>query len=247
MQLRQERSVSLRGSRCPRAIAHLAIAEPEAHQDAEAARASPLPSCPVEDSAGHDLSCWDLFVIFFKAGLAFGGGPGILAALERELVGKRKVVSRAKLLTTYSLGRLVPTGTMTAVAVALGHQFRGWLGSAVAVLALVLPSTLVTLLLTAAYRSLRDGPALRLLSAVLLPAALAFILAAALKFGKDLLRPCGELVIAVAACVAAVAIGWHPFLILLGGGLIGLLAGNRLVGSKESGKARAIPDARHGR
>ena len=197
-----------------------------------------MPGCPVEGTADQDLSCWDLFVIFFKAGLAFGGGPGILAALERELVCKRKAVSRAKLLTTYSLGRLVPTGTMTAVAVAVGQQFRGWLGSVVAALALVLPSTFVTLLLTAAYRSLRDGPALGFLSATLLPAALAFILTAALKLGRDLLRPCGELVIAVAAFVAAVVVDWHPFLILLGGGLIGLLAGNRLVGSKENRKSR---------
>lgn len=245
MQLQQERPVSLRGPDGPPAIACLPIAEP--HQDTEPGRASPLPSCPVERPGDRDLSCWDLFVIFCNAGLAFGGGPGILAALEQELVCKRKAVSREKLLTTYSLGRLVPTGTMTAVAVAVGHQFRGWPGGLVAVFALVLPSTVVILLLTAAYGSLRDGPALRLLSATLLPAALAFILAAAFRFGKDLLRPCGELVIAVAAFVAAVVIGWHPFLILLGGGLIGLLAGNRLVGSKESRKSRATADARHGK
>jgi chromate transporter len=126
---------------------------------------------------------------------------------------------------------------MTAVAVAVGHQVRGWLGSVVAVLALVLPSAVLTLLLTAAYESLRNGPALRLLSATLLPAALAFILAAALRFGKDLLRPCGELVIAVAAFMAAVGIGVHPFLILLGGGVIGLLASKHLAGAKQKKQA----------
>jgi chromate transporter len=191
----------------------------------------------VEKLADPDLSCLDLFVIFFKAGLAFGGGPGILAALERELVGNRKALTREDLLTIYSLGRLVPTGTMTAVGFAVGHQYRGWLGSVVAVVALVLPSTLVTLFLTVAYERLRDGPSLHLLSTTLLPAALAFILAAGFKFGKDIFRPCGEFVIAIAAFVAAAVMDWHPFLILLGGGLIGLLAGSRLVGSKMSNKS----------
>jgi chromate transport protein ChrA len=36
----------------------------------------------------------DLFVIFLKAGLAFGGGLGILAVLEGELVTKRKALTR---------------------------------------------------------------------------------------------------------------------------------------------------------
>ncbi len=36
----------------------------------------------------------DLFVIFFKAGLVFGGGLGILSMLEDEFVSKRRAVTR---------------------------------------------------------------------------------------------------------------------------------------------------------
>jgi len=38
------------------------------------------------------LSRVELFLIFLKAGLAFGGSLGILAVLEDELVSKRRVV-----------------------------------------------------------------------------------------------------------------------------------------------------------
>lgn len=118
---------------------------------------------PAGPAAGT-LSLRDLFVIFLRAGLAFGGGLGIMAALEEELVHKRGVVSRTDYLATYSLARFVPSGTMTAMAVAYGHRFGGWIGSAVAMAALVLPSTVLTILLTMAYGALRGGPTLELLA-----------------------------------------------------------------------------------
>lgn len=211
-------------------------------QQTDAGPASPQPTCIVDSPADQDLSCRDLAGVFFKAGLVVGGGPGILAALEQDLVCKRKTISREKLLSIYSLGRLVPTGTMTAVAVAIGYQFRGWQGSVVAVSSLIFPSTLVILLLTAAYGSLRDGTVLRLLTATLLPAALAFILGAALRLGKSVFRPSGELVVAAGAFVAATVIDWHPFLILLTGGLVGLV----LLRSKGATNARITGDRRHG-
>jgi chromate transporter len=83
-----------------------------------------------------------LFAVFFRAGLAFGGGLGILAVLEDELVVKRPVVSREDCLAIYGLGRLVPSGTMTALAVAYGHRFGGPLGTVVALVALALPAFL---------------------------------------------------------------------------------------------------------
>jgi hypothetical protein len=54
-----------------------------------------------------------LFGVFFKAGLAFGGGLGILAVLEQELVTRRRAVGREEFLRLYGLGRIVPSGTMT--------------------------------------------------------------------------------------------------------------------------------------
>src|SRR5438309_1791112 len=97
------------------------------------------------------LSNCDLFWIFLKAGMAFGGGLGILAVLEDELVSRRRVISRDEFLTTYSIGRIVPSGTMTALAVAYGHKFGGYIGTVVALVALVLPAFLLTILLTVGY------------------------------------------------------------------------------------------------
>src|SRR4051812_14640421 len=102
------------------------------------------------------LSKRDLFIIFIKAGLAFGGGLGILAVLEDELVSKRKVLSKEEFLADYALGRIVPSGTMTALAVGFGYRFGGWLGTVLALIGLVLPAFVITIALTIAYGFLKD-------------------------------------------------------------------------------------------
>ena len=60
------------------------------------------------------LSLGQVFKIFFKAGCAFGGGLGVLGLLQEELVTLRRILPDKELLTLWSIGRLMPSGTMTA-------------------------------------------------------------------------------------------------------------------------------------
>jgi chromate transporter len=187
----------------------------------------PKAAAPRKKPAVSALGCRDLFLIFLRGGMSFGGGPGIMAALERELVDRRRVVTRSDFLATYALGRIVPSGTMTAMAVAYGHRFAGWRGTLVALAGLVLPALTLTILLTVTCAALAGGPVLALLSATLLPAALAFIVVAALKFGKEVFRPSLDLVLALAAFAGALVFKLHPSVILVSAGLVGALAFSR--------------------
>src|SRR5882724_10107976 len=90
----------------------------------------------------------ELFSIFLKAGLAFGGGLGILAVLEQELVDQRRAVTREEFLGAYGIGRIVPSGTMTALAIAYGYKFGGLSGTVIALTALSLPVFVLTVALT---------------------------------------------------------------------------------------------------
>src|SRR3989442_14358706 len=78
----------------------------------------------------------DLFSIFLRAGLAFGGGLGILAVLEQELVNKRRAVTTDEFLTIYGIGGIVPSGTMTALAVPYGYKVGRVVGTRIAPAAL---------------------------------------------------------------------------------------------------------------
>ena len=165
----------------------------------------------------------ELFSIFFKAGLAFGGGLGILAVLEQELVDKRRAVTKEEFLTIYGIGRIVPSGTMTALAVAYGYKFAGMSGTVIALAAMVLPAFVLTVALTIAYHYLRDSRLFQLLPVTIMPAALALIVVAALKLGKDVFRPSRELVLAGVAFALALFLRLNPALLLLAGGIIGAL------------------------
>lgn len=177
-----------------------------------------------EETAGQRLGYGEMFIIFLKAGMAFGGGLGILAVLEDELVTKRQLISRDEFLTVYGIGRIVPSGTMTALAVAYGYKFGRLRGTVVALTALVLPAFLLTILLTIAYGYLKSGALLDLLPVTILPAALAFIVVAALKLGRDVFRPSVELLLAAGAFAGALFFHLNPSVLLVAGGAVGIFA-----------------------
>ena len=163
-----------------------------------------------------------LFGIFLKAGLAFGGGLGILAVLEQELVTRRRAVDQEEFLRLYGLGRIVPSGTMTALAVAYGYRFAGLAGTVIALTALVLPALVLTVALTAVYGLVqRQAWLSELLPVTILPAALAFIVVAGLRLGREVFRPSPELLLAAAAFAGAAVLHLSPVLLLLAGGVAG--------------------------
>jgi chromate transporter len=165
----------------------------------------------------------DLFAIFFSAGLAFGGGLGILAVLEGELVTKRKALTREEFLTDYALGRLVPSGTMTALAAAFGTRFAGAPGSVVALGAMILPAFTLSVIFTAAYVALTGTALLDVVPLTILPAALASIVAAALRLGRNITVPSVEALLAVAAFIGAFVFRLSPALLLVAGGVASVI------------------------
>ncbi len=178
------------------------------------------------------LTYRELFTIFLKAGLAFGGGPGMLAVLEDELVSKRGVIRRDDFLAAYSIGRIVPSGPVTALAVAYGYRFGGLFGTLVTLVALVLPAFLLTIGLTITYGYLKDGPLLTVFPITILPAAIAFIVAAALRLGKHVLRPSVDLLLAAGAFIGATAFNLNPALLFVLGGVVGVVVFRRGEGAE---------------
>ena len=161
--------------------------------------------------------------MFFKAGCAFGGGLGVLGLLQEQLVTLRRILPDKELLTLWSIGRLMPSGTMTAVAVAVGYRLAGFAGTVVALVAMILPGFVCVVILTIAYDYLAHGPVLDYIDATLLPAALGIIVVSALRLGRPLMRLSLDFVFVVAACVLVVWPEVNPALVILGGGIAGAL------------------------
>ncbi len=176
-----------------------------------------------------------LFRLFLKIGLSFGAGTGMSAVLQDELVRKRQAIARGEFMALYGLARLVPSGSMTALAVAIGYRFQGWLGTGAALTAMILPGFVLTVLLTIVYTLLANSMALRVINLTLMPAALAIVVVSAYNLGREFFTPSLELVLVIAGGASVVLFNLNPSVVLLAGGAIGAVA---LRSRDEAGEAR---------
>ena len=106
------------------------------------------------------------------------------------------------------------------------------IGTAITLCGLVLPALVITVALAAAYGLLQQrGWLLELLPVTILPAALAFIVVAGLRLGRDVFRPSRELLLDATAFLGAAVLHLNPVVLLLAGGVAGTL----LFGPKKAG------------
>jgi chromate transporter len=143
------------------------------------------------------------------------------AVLQEDLVRRRQVMERGEFMTLYGLARLVPSASMTALAVAIGYRYQRLAGTVVVLLAMILPAFILTVLLTVAYTLLVGSTAMRVANVTLLPAALGVVAVSSYRLASEFLTPSLELCLAILAGIGVVALGANPSLLLVGGGLIG--------------------------
>ena len=160
-------------------------------------------------------------VVFTYNAMTFGNGPGMVPLLQGDLVDRRGVLSSEQLLYAFTIARVTPGQANTYVA-AIGYMLHGLAGTVISLTALVLPALVLTVALTAAYGLLhRQAWLAELLPVTILPAALAFIVVAGVRLGRDVFRPSRELLLAAAAFAGAAVLHLSPVLLLLAGGVAG--------------------------
>jgi chromate transporter len=141
-------------------------------------------------------SAGELFWVF--SAIALQGFGGVLPIAQRELVDKRRWLSREDFVELLSVGQVLPGPNVVNMALMLGDRYFGWRGAVAAVAGMLLLPLLIVLLLAALYSQWAHVPAvaggLRGMGVVAagLVAAMAFKLAPAL-----LHNPIGRIACAV--------------------------------------------------
>ena len=101
-----------------------------------------------------------------------GGGAATLSLMFRIFVDRRRTLDAAEFGRDWGLAQLSPGMHVLSMAVLLGRRLAGWRGVALATVGLMIPSAILTMLLTGAYRwasrdlGWLDGPLWGLLPAV---------------------------------------------------------------------------------
>jgi chromate transporter len=180
-----------------------------AHAGLAALSPSPVPEHPARPDSPREL-----FFAFNR--LALQGFGGVLPVAQRELVERRRWMSREQFVEMLSIAQVLPGPNIVNMALMLGDGFFGWRGAAASMAGLLLLPLLIVLMLAALYGQLSDIPivagALRGMGAV----AAGLVVSTALKLGPTLKKN----VLGLWPCL-----GFALLTLLLVGGLRWPLAG----------------------
>jgi chromate transporter len=166
-----------------------------------------------------------LALVFLRLGLlAFGGSTGLLPELEHQVVREHGWLSPQEFSDSFALGQLTPGPALLMVMFA-GFKVAETPGAIVALVAIFLPSAVMTSLVTANWESMRRSQWLA--SAQRGLAAVAFGLTAAGAY--TIIHVAVNDLVSSAVAIGAFVLLWRwrlpPALVILLGGMSAVLVG----------------------
>ena len=186
---------------------------------------NPSPSLPPKDDQSHPQphSLTDLFVSFTL--LALQGFGGVLAVVQRELVEKKRWLTREEFIEEWAVAQIMPGPNVVNISLMIGHRYFGLPGALAALAGMLAVPLVVVLLLALIYAQFADHPgvagALRGMGAV----AAGLIAATGLKLMGALKKHPLGLPVCIALgvlCFAGIALLRLPLVYVLVG--LGVLA-----------------------
>ncbi|MFN0071557.1 MAG: chromate transporter [Chloroflexota bacterium] len=156
-----------------------------------------------------------------------GGGPSTMYMIRSLMVERTRWISPETFRECWTIGQASPGIHLIALAGLLGHQLHGKRGIAVAVIAFVVPSAIITTLFTAGLELVESQPVVQGMLRGIIPATGGMTLSLAFFFGRTTARK-GRIGWAdwLIVLVAAMLVGGAQapvVLVLLGAAIIGAL------------------------
>lgn len=193
----------------------------------------PHESTPTTAPADHPRprSLSDLFVSFSI--LALQGFGGVLAIVQRELVERKRWLTRDEFLEDWAVAQILPGPNVVNLSLMIGDRYFGYRGALAALAGMLTFPLVIVLVLAVALAGVAETPAaqgaLRGMGAV----AAGLIAATGIKLiGALRLNPMGLVVcwvFAIATFIAVALLRWPLVAVLAGfGGVAGLWAYRQL-------------------
>ena len=165
----------------------------------------------------------EVFLVFAKLGcIAFGGPAAHIAMMEKELIEKRKWITKQHFLDMVGATNLVPGPNSTQMTMYCGYARAGWLGLFVGGGAFITPAVIFTLILAVVYAEFGTVPEIAPFFFGIKPAVMGIILGACVKLGKKAFKNIQLIVIGVIVTILSI-VGLDEVLLIIGGGFLGML------------------------
>ena len=207
-------------------------------------RAMPAPAStldPAIDAAPNQpRSKTDLFMSF--TWLALQGFGGVLAVVQRELVEKKRWMTRDQFVEDWAVAQIMPGPNVVNLSMMIGGRYFGLPGALAALTGMLAAPLVIVLLLAALYGSVADSAtaqaALRGMGAV----AAGLITATGIKLiaalGKNAMGIGVCIGLAALTFVAIALLRWPLAWVLPGLGGVACLWAYRVLGRRETGAAQ---------
>lgn len=137
---------------------------------------------------------WDLFIAFFRVGmLGYGGGPGSIPLIHKEVVDKYKWMSDEDFGDLLALTNTLPGPIATKLAGYIGYRVYGFVGMLNAVLATILPTIVLMIILLTSLSSIKDVGWVQGMTAAVIPVVGVMLTVLTLQFAGKAVKGMGWL------------------------------------------------------
>lgn len=120
---------------------------------------SPPPAASPDSEPAHrpqPRSLGDLFLSF--TWLALQGFGGVLAVVQRELVEKKRWMTREEFIDDWAVAQIMPGPNVINLSIMIGHRYFGLRGAAAALAGMLTLPLLVVLALALVYAQMAGNP-----------------------------------------------------------------------------------------
>ena len=172
---------------------------------------------------------FQLFIVFFKIGaFTFGGGWAMISIIEKEIVDKKRWVTKEEFLDLLAVAQSIPGILAVNMAVAVGDKIRGRRGAIISALGTIIPSFAMILFIAIFLTPdmIKNNETLNNIFRGIRPAVVALIIAPVFKTAK--VAKIGWKTVAIPIVIALLI--WsklpyvsNPIIFIVLGGLVGYL------------------------
>jgi chromate transporter len=193
-----------------------------------------------QEVAVRPTTTGELATVFLRLGVtAFGGPAAHIAIMEDELVRRRRWLTHERFLDLLGAANLIPGPSSTEMAIYIGYEQAGLRGLVLAGTCFILPAALMVGVIAWAYVRFGRVPQIAGVLYGIKPIVICVVAQALSNLAPKALKKSGLLAsVAAGACIAA-ALGVEPVVVLLGSGLMTVVA-RRVLERPGSGGAASV-------
>lgn len=168
-----------------------------------------------------------LFLTFLKIGATtFGGGYAMIPIIRNDVVDHQKWLSEEELLEILAIAESTPGPIAVNVATYTGYKIKGFWGSVLATLGIVLPSFIIILGISILYNYVKDNPYIAAAFMGIKAAVALLILTAGLRMLKKMKKtwysiPVFILIMSALIVFDLFALNFSSVFLILGGAALG--------------------------